>query len=99
MEEAGREGRFFLAHFPKTGRRAFRRPPPVGSSRPENCPVDSFQQRTGGSPGKMKAEETLNRFLSAHSEPFFPDGFAGFCNSCCRFMIFCILLFILFWFG
>ena len=25
---------------------------PEGSSRPENCPVDSFQQRTGGSPGQ-----------------------------------------------
>ena len=25
-------------------------PPPVGSKRPENCPVDSFQRRTGGSP-------------------------------------------------
>ena len=24
-----------------------------GSSRPENCPVDSFQQRTGGSPGQI----------------------------------------------
>ena len=23
-----------------------------GSERPENCPVDSFQWRTGGSPGK-----------------------------------------------
>ena len=23
----------------------------VGSKRPENCPVDSFQWRTGGSPG------------------------------------------------
>ena len=24
----------------------------MGSERPENCPVDSFQWRTGGSPGK-----------------------------------------------
>ena len=24
----------------------------MGSKRPENCPVDSFQWRTGGSPGK-----------------------------------------------
>ena len=24
----------------------------MGSERPENCPVDSFQRRTGGSPGK-----------------------------------------------
>ena len=23
----------------------------MGSKRPENCPVDSFQWRTGGSPG------------------------------------------------
>ena len=29
-------------------------PPPVGSERPENCPVDSFQQRTGGSPGQRE---------------------------------------------
>jgi hypothetical protein len=33
----------------------------VGSSRSENEPVARFQQRTGGSPGKMKAEETLTR--------------------------------------
>ena len=26
-----------------------------GSERPENCPVDSFQWRTGGSPGKGAA--------------------------------------------
>ena len=26
-----------------------------GSSRPENCPVDSFQQRTGGSPGHSES--------------------------------------------
>ena len=26
---------------------------PVGSERPENCPVDSFQWRTGGSPGPV----------------------------------------------
>ena len=25
----------------------------VGSSRPENSPVESFQQRTGGSPGEI----------------------------------------------
>ena len=24
----------------------------MGSERPDNCPVDSFQWRTGGSPGK-----------------------------------------------
>ena len=27
----------------------------MGSERPENCPVDSFQWRTGGSPGKRVA--------------------------------------------
>ena len=29
---------------------------PVGSERPENCPVDSFQWRTGGSPGQSSAK-------------------------------------------
>jgi len=37
-----------------------------GSSRPENCPVDSFQQRAGGSPGR--SESPLCFFLSFETE-------------------------------
>ena len=34
----------------------------MGSERPENCPVDSFQWRTGGSPGGNLIDSFLNRY-------------------------------------
>ena len=42
----------------------------MGSERPENCPVDSFQWRTGGSPGKGVATiEIAERATIENAEP------------------------------
>ena len=48
----------------------------MGSKRPENCPVDSFQWRTGGSPGK--GVTTIEIAVSAPIEvagiPYYAEG-------------------------
>ena len=65
----------------------------MGSERPENCPVDSFQWRTGGSPGKgvatiedadicqrQKRPERVNRSkqrVEASAMPAAPTEIAG----------------------
>ena len=47
----------------------------MGSERPENCPVDSFQWRTGGSPGKGAATIEVAEESAASLYHFiFPRG-------------------------